>query len=91
MVSAKGHAPSLMHLTNDHAKPKLLKNSQNDDVDNADTIHAEMEEAQHTTSKLFAAKEAPSYAGNTKLTTSDDQQQALAQTFQSWRQQNAAR
>jgi len=91
MVSAKGHAPSLMHLTNDHAKPKLLKNSQNDDVDNADTIHAEMEEAQHTTSKLFAAKEEPSYDGNTKSTTSDDQQQALAQTFQSWRQQNAAR
>jgi hypothetical protein len=50
-----------------------------------------MEEAQHTTSKLFAAKEAPSYDGNTKLTTSDDQRQALAQTFQSWRQQNAAR
>ena len=88
MVSAKGHAPSLMHLTNDHAKSK---NSQNDDVDNADEIHAEMEEAQHTTSKLFAAGEVPSYEGNTKLTTSDDQRQAFAQTFQSWRQQNAAR
>ena len=27
MVSAKGHAPSLIHLTNDHAKSKLRKNS----------------------------------------------------------------
>ena len=94
MVSAKGHAPSLMHLTNDHAKSKLRKNSQNDDVDNADTMHAAMEnsmEAQHTASKLFAAGTVPSYDGNTKLTTSDDQRQAFAQTVQSWRQQNAAR
>jgi len=94
MVSAKGHAPSLMLLTNDHAKSKLRKNSQNDDVDNADTMHAAMEnsmEAHHTTSKLFAAGEVPSYDGNTKLTTSDDQRQAFAQTVKSWRQQNAAR
>jgi len=67
------------------------KNGQNNDVDNADTKHPEMEEAQNTTPKLFAAGEAPSYDGDTKLTTSDDQRQALAQTFQSWRQQNAAR
>ena len=80
-----------MHLTNDYAKSKLRKNSQNDDVDNADKIHAEMEEAQHTTSKLFAAREAPPYDGDTKLINSDDQRQAFAQTFQSWRQQNAAR
>ena len=68
--------------------------SQNDVAGNADTVHAAIEnstEAQHTTSKLFAAGEVPSYDGNTKLTTSDDQQQAFAQTFQSWRQQNAAR
>ena len=94
MVSAKGHAPSLMPLTNNHAKSKLRKDNQNDDLDNADTVHVAMEnsmEAQHTTSRLFAAGEAPSYDGNTKLTTSDDQRQAFAQTFQSWRQQNAAR
>ena len=94
MVSAKGHAPSLMLLTDDHAKSKLRKNSQNDDTDNADTMHAAMEnsvEAQQTASQLFAAREVPPYDGNTKLTTSDDQQQAFAQTFQSWRQQNAAR
>ena len=94
MVSAKGHAPSLMPLTNDHAKSKLPKNSQNDDVDNASTTHSAMEnsmEAHHTTSKLFSTKEVASYDGNTKLTTPDDQQQAFAKTFQSWRQQNAAR
>ena len=94
MVSAKGHAPSLIHLTKDHAKSKLPKNSQNDDVDNADTMHAAMEnsmEAQYTTSKLFAPRKVPPYEGNVKLTTSDDQQQAFAQTFKSWRQQNAAR
>ena len=94
MVSAKGHAPSLMLLANDHAKSILPKNNQNDDVDNVNTVHAAMEnsmEAQHTTSKLFAAGEAPSYDGNTKLTTSNEQQLAFAQTFQSWRQQNAAR
>jgi flagellar protein FliO/FliZ len=94
MVSAKGHAPSLMLLNNDHDKSKLRKNSQNDDTDDADTMHAAMEnsmDAQHINSKLFAAEEAPSHGGNRKLTTSDDQQQAFAQTFQSWRQQNAAR
>ena len=94
MVSAKGHAPSLMLLTSDNAKSKLRKNSQDDDADNADTMYAAMEnsmEAHHTTSKLFAAGEVPSYDGNTKLTTSDDQRQAFAQTVQSWRQQNAAR
>ena len=94
MVSAKGHAPSLMHLTNDHAKSKLRKNTQNDDLDNANTMHAAMEnsmETHHATPKLFTTEEAPSYDHNTKLTTSDDQQQAFAQAFQSWRQQNAAR
>ena len=94
MVSAKGHAPSLMLLTNDHAKSKLRQSSQNDDMDNADTMHAAMEnsmEADRATSKLFAAEDVPSYDGNTKLTTSDYQQQAFAQTFQSWRQKNAAR
>ena len=48
-------------------------------------------EAHPTTSKLFATEEVPPYDGNTKSTTSDDQQKAFAQTFQSWRQQNAAR
>ena len=93
MVSAKGHAPSLMLLTNDHAKSKLRKNSQNDDTDDADTMHAAVENSMeaHTTSKLFAAGKVPSYDGNTKLTTSDDQRQAFAQTVKSWRQQNAAR
>ena len=93
MVSAKGHAPGLMLLTNDHAKSKLHKNSQNDDADNADNLRVAMESSMeaHTTSKLFEAGEVPSYDGNTKLTTSDDQRQAFAQTFQSWRQQNAAR
>ncbi|MDC0649464.1 hypothetical protein OAQ37_03025 [Alphaproteobacteria bacterium] len=93
MVSAKGHAPSLMLLTNDHTKPKLRKNSQNDDVDNADEMRAAMENSMeaNATSKLFAAGEPPSYTGNTKLTTTDDKRQDFAQTFQSWRQQNAAR
>ena len=94
MVSAKGHAPSLMLWANDHAKSILPKNNQNDDMGDADTMQAAMEnsmDAQHTTSKLFAAGNVPSYDGNTKLTTSDDQRQAFAQTVKSWRQQNAAR
>ena len=93
MVSAKGHAPSLMLLTNDHTKSKLRKNSQNDDVDNSDAMRAAMESSMeaHATSKLFAAGEITPYDDNPKLTTSDDQRQAFAQTFQSWRQQNAAR
>jgi len=93
MVSAKGHAPHLMLLTNDHAKSKLSKNTQNDDVDNADEMRAAMENSveAHAASKLFSGGEVPSYNGNTKLNTSDDQRQDFAQTFQSWRQQNAAR
>ena len=93
MVSAKGHAPSLMLLTNYHAKSKLPKNSQNDDVDNPDAMRAAVENSieAHATSKLFAAGEQPTHNGNTKLTTTDDQRKDFAQTFQSWRQQNAAR
>ena len=93
MVSAKGHAPSLMLLTNDHTKSKLRKNSQNDDVDNSDAMRAAMENSMeaHATSKLFAAGGVTPYDDNPKLTTSEDQRQAFAQTFQSWRQQNAAR
>ena len=94
MVSAKGHAPSLMLLANDHAKSILPENKQNDDMGDADTMQAAMEnamDAQHTTSKLFAAGNVPSYDDNAKLTSSDDHRQAFAQTVKSWRQQNTAR
>jgi hypothetical protein len=45
----------------------------------------------HAAAKPFTKSDVPHVAGQPHEALSDDQQQAFAKTFQSWRQQNATR
>jgi flagellar protein FliO/FliZ len=95
MISAKGHAPSLVRLNPCETKPlsqQMSGSNINDDTDEMKAALAEAMQA-HATSKslekpsinpLSAATRAPEVDQN-------DEQQAFAEKFRSWRQQNEAR
>jgi flagellar protein FliO/FliZ len=93
MVSAKGHAPSLVPLavsdTGSNSQ-KIQRNAGTSEHNALDVAVADAMQA-HATAKSFATNEASNAASQINATPSDDQQQAFAKTFQSWRQQNAAR
>mgnify|MGYP000011517785 CR=1 FL=1 len=93
MVSAKGHAPSLVPLAVSDSgsnSPKIQKNAGTSEHDALDAAVADAMQA-HATAKPFTKSVVPCAAGQTHEALSDDQQQAFAKTFQSWRQQNATR
>jgi len=93
MVSAKGHAPSLVPL----AVSEIGSHSQTSKRNFGTSEHGKLDAAvagamqAHATAKPFAKNAVPHAAGQTHEALSDDQQQAFAKTFQSWRQQNATR
>jgi flagellar biogenesis protein FliO len=93
MVSAKGHAPSLVSLavsgSGSHT-PKIQKNASTSEHDALDAAVADAMQA-HATAKPFIKSDPLHAASQINATPSDDQQRAFAKTFQSWRQQNAAR
>ena len=95
MISAKGHAPSLVCLNVSEKKPLTQQISGSNMDGKTNEIKAGLAEAMeaHATSKRFekplsnpllAATDAPEV--NQK-----DEQQAFAEKFRSWRQQNDAR
>lgn len=95
MISAKGHAPSLVCLNASETKPlsqEILGNNKDSESDEMKAALAEAMEA-HATSKRF---EKPSInplaavSGNEEV-NQNDEQQAFAEKFRSWRQQNDAR
>ena len=93
MVSAKGHAPSLVPLavsdSGSHS-PKIQKNADTSEHDALDAAVAGAMQA-HAAAKPFTKSNSPHVASQANEALSDDQQKAFAKTFQSWRQQNAAR
>ena len=93
MVSAKGHAPSLVPLAvsdSGSASQEIQKNADTNEHDALDAAVAGAMQA-HATAKPFVKSNSPHAASQTGEALSDDQQHAFAKTFQSWRQQNAAR
>ena len=93
MVSAKGHAPSLVPLAvseNGSVSQEIQKNADRNEHYALDAAVAGAMQA-HAAAKPFAKSNSPHNASQADETLSDDQQQAFAKTFQSWRQQNAAR
>ena len=93
MVSAKGHAPSLVPLAvSDSGSPsqKIQKNAGTNEHDILDAAVADAMQA-HATAKPFTKSDPPHFVSKANAMPSDDQQQAFAKTFQGWRQQNAAR
>ena len=93
MVSAKGHAPSLLPLAVSDTGSHSQKIERNVDASEHDALDAAVADAMqaHATAKPFARSDEPHFASQINATPSDDQQRAFAKTFQSWRQQNAAR
>ena len=93
MVSAKGHAPNLVLLavSDRGSHPQEVQ-------ENAGTIKNDASDAPavgamqaNAGANPFTKSDAPHGASQTHEAMSDDQQQAFAKTFQSWRQQNATR
>mgnify|MGYP001167581435 FL=1 len=93
MVSAKGHAPSLVPLAVSDTGSNSQKIQRNASTSEHNALDAAVPDAMQAPAKAksFAISDAPNAASQINTTPSDDQQQAFAKTFQSWRQQNAAR
>jgi flagellar protein FliO/FliZ len=93
MVSAKGHAPSLVPLAvsdSGSASQEIQKNTDTNEHDALDAAVAGAMQA-HAAAKPFIKSAAPHADSQGDEALSHDQQKAFAKTFQSWRQQNAAR
>ena len=93
MVSAKGHAPSLLPLAVSDSRSHSQEIQKNASTSGHDALDAAVIGAMqaHAAAKPFTKSAAPPAVSQTHEALSDDQQQAFAQTFQSWRQQNATR
>ena len=95
MVSAKGHAPSLVCLNAAEAKPVTQQILDKNVVGESDDMKAALAEAMkaHAAAKPFE-KSSSDYKHTTKDIPDiehDDKQQAFAKKFNSWRQQNETR
>jgi hypothetical protein len=93
MVSAKGHAPNLVPLAVSKSGLDSQKIQKNVDTGEDNALDAAVASAMqaHAAAKPFTKSDVPHVASQTHEALSDDQQQAFAKTFQSWRQQNATR
>ena len=95
MISAKGHAPSLVCLRDSETKPLpqgILGNNMNGETDEMKVALAEAMEA-HATSKRFEKPSInpPAALSGTEEANQNDEQKAFAEQFRSWRRQNDAR
>jgi len=89
MVSAKGHAPSLVPLTTGDMGPGIKENQPAVPDAKMEAAISDAMQA-HAAAKAFNdTREAPAKAQTSQSAINDPQ--AFAKTFQSWRQQNAAR
>ena len=95
MISAKGHAPSLVCLNVSETMPLsqgILGSNKDSESDEMKVALAEAMEA-HANSKRFERPSInrPAAASGTEKIKQNDEQQAFAEKFRSWRQQNDAR
>ena len=95
MISAKGHAPSLVCLNVSETKPltqQTLANNMDGEIDEMKAALAEAMEA-HATLTSYDKPSINSFSGASGALEVDqnDKQQAFAEKFRSWRQQNDAR
>ena len=95
MISAKGHAPSFVRLNSCETKPLSQQISGSyitDDTNEKKAAFAEAIQAHATSKSLERPSIDPlSVATRTPEATQNDEQQAFAEKFRSWRQQNDAR
>jgi len=93
MVSAKGHAPSLVPLAVSDSGSHSPKTQTNTGTSDHDALGAAVADAMQAraTAKPTPKSDPLHTSSQTNAVPSDDQQQAFAKTFKSWRQQNAVR
>ena len=93
MVSAKGHAPSLVPLAVSDSGSHSQEIQGNSGSSGHDTVGVALVDAMKAgaTAKPVAKSDRQHSASQTNAAPLNEQQQAFAETFQGWRQQNAAR
>ena len=95
MISAKGHAPSLVCLNVSETKPStqpILGNNMDGETDEMKAALAEAMEAHASLKSYEKASINPlSETSGAPEVNQNDKQQAFAEKFRSWRQQNDAR
>jgi len=95
MISAKGHAPSLVCLNVSETKSPTQQITGSNKDGETDEMRAALAEAMEAHAAL-KSRESPainsfSGAGGVQEVNQNDKQQAFAEKFRSWRQQNDAR
>ena len=95
MISAKGHAPSLVCLNGSERRPLSQQISRTNVDGETDEMKAALAEAMeaHATLKSYEKPVINPFleASGAREITQNDKQQAFAEKFRSWRQQNDAR
>ena len=93
MVSAKGHAPILVPWAVSDKGSHSQEIQRNSGVSEDDRVGAAVADVMkaHATAKPSTKSERQHSASQTNAAPLNDEQQAFAETFQGWRQQNAAR
>ncbi len=93
MVSAKGHAPSLVLLAMKDTGTQLQENHTNAVASDRDALDASVSDAMpaHAMAEPFAKSDLLHSKTQTNAVPLADQHEAFAKTFQGWRQQNAKR
>jgi len=89
MVSAKGHAPSLMPLKAGDTGSNMKENQRADVDAKMETAASDAVQAQAAAMTFDRTQEDPKNAQTSQSAIDDPE--AFAKRFQSWRQQNAAR
>ncbi len=95
MVSAKGHAPSIVCLNTPEVKPVTHKTSGRGVVGETNEMTAALAEAMeaHATAKPFEKLPSDHFSARTGAPEikQNEKQEAFAEKFKSWRQQNEVR
>ena len=95
MISAKGHAPSLVCLNVSETKPLMQQISGSNMDGETDEMKAAVAEAMeaHATLKSYEKSSVNPFSGASGVpeVNQNDKQQAFAEKFRSWRQQNDVR
>ena len=95
MISAKGHAPSFVRINGYETKPisqQISGSNINEDINEKKAAFSEAMQAHATSKSLEGPSINPLLAANrTPEVNQNDEQQAFAEKFRRWRQQNDAR
>ena len=93
LLKSLGNVKKLITLSNVNLETRSQRNHQHDEAGDSEAMRMAVADAMqaHAASKPFEGSSSAKPNSQASQMTSSDEQQAFAQTFKSWRQQNAAR